>query len=420
MTEGTTTLSTSSDARCIYCYGPGPFTSEHVIPAGLGADDKRFVLKNIVCKDCNTKVFSPLELAFLRNSPTALGRMFMQAEGRKRGGKGDPPKLDAKTKVMITDEGYTAEIELEAHGRPTVLPQLILVGDRKCSMTGSDQNGFLSFASEARDLLGSDVTCAHRSLNAEQARFEIAHLCWLDGKYIELEKFASNSLPSPHIWHATLEPRTNGQQTSNTRLFKRLDGQIMLRNRPELGIADALTQFRKAIEQADLSSIRENEVRNPLIQMDLSVRTDVTGRVLAKIGINMLAYLLGADYAGHPQFQGIKSAIRTGSPEIPFLLTERKDAFKTLFSGVPNNLHCFILAAMPEPPGTCSIGLVARLYGSHIEAVSLGRNLPPPRGTFPIFFTVDYTKHRVDQYAMMDFIKRHPFSMHSPASNPRS
>ncbi len=46
--------------NCIYCPSTGPFTDEHVVPAGLGGDDKDWLLKDAVCGVCNTTIFSPL------------------------------------------------------------------------------------------------------------------------------------------------------------------------------------------------------------------------------------------------------------------------------------------------------------------------------------------------------------------------
>lgn len=142
-------MSTQNTAStCIYCSSNGPFSAEHMIPAGLGADDKRFLLRDMVCKTCNTTVFSPLELEWLRSSPTTIGRIFMQAEGRKRGSKKNPPKLGARTKVVVTPEGYTAEAEIGYRGKATILPQLILVDDRQCSVSGSDKEEFSGFISQ--------------------------------------------------------------------------------------------------------------------------------------------------------------------------------------------------------------------------------------------------------------------------------
>src|SRR4051794_23745756 len=42
---------------CIYCDSKGPFSEEHVVPAGLGGDDRDWLLKDCVCAKCNTTVF---------------------------------------------------------------------------------------------------------------------------------------------------------------------------------------------------------------------------------------------------------------------------------------------------------------------------------------------------------------------------
>lgn len=71
-TENMTKSPLLNESICIYCDGAGPFSDEHVVCAGLGGDDKRFLLVNVVCARCNTDVFSPLELEALRSSPLAI------------------------------------------------------------------------------------------------------------------------------------------------------------------------------------------------------------------------------------------------------------------------------------------------------------------------------------------------------------
>src|SRR4051812_41233774 len=80
-------------ASCIYCGGAGPFTDEHVVSAGLGGDDKAWLLKDCVCSTCNTKVFSPLETKFLKASGAALARLFLQPHTRD---KNKPPTVQPK------------------------------------------------------------------------------------------------------------------------------------------------------------------------------------------------------------------------------------------------------------------------------------------------------------------------------------
>ncbi|WP_175735502.1 hypothetical protein [Burkholderia ambifaria] len=393
---------------CIYCGSLGPFSDEHVIPAGLGADDKRYLLQDMVCKECNTTVFSPLELAFLRRSPTALGRIFMQPEGRKRGGKGDAPKLDATSKVLVSEDGHTSEIELTTNGKPIILPQLILVADDRCTPTGTDREGLTQFILDARGLLGDNALLASRIDSIGKAAFNLIRVMWNGDKYVEQERLLSNQLPKPHIWETIIELGDNGKPKSNTRLFQRPDGQIVLRVADGLGSTEALTRFRLVLDKIDLSDAIESEVKNPLVHLNLPLRTDVTSRVLAKIGVNLLAHLLGPDYARLPQLQEIKSSIRSGTPGIPYLLDEGKEAFKKLFAGLPDKHHGFLLTAIPETATTCTISVVTQLYGSQIEAVPLGRALPSPNIALPTIFTVDFTNHSVEQHSMIDYISKYP------------
>lgn len=409
-------MSTQNTAStCIYCSSNGPFSAEHMIPAGLGADDKRFLLRDMVCKTCNTTVFSPLELEWLRSSPTAIGRIFMQAEGRKRGSKKNPPKLGARTKVVVTPEGYTAEAEIGYRGKATILPQLILVDDRQCSVSGSDKEEFSGFISQAQGLLGSSIACASKIDETGTRKFQIATFVWMDEGYVEHGRTEVDELPDACLLHFPIEPDGQGKFASNSRLFRRPGGQMVVRVRNDLPIERALTAFRKVVEQLDLAAVQESDLQNPLVSLNFSFQLDVTGRVLAKTGLNILGYLLGADYVGHPEFQSLKKAIKTGDPFIPPYTEEAKAPFRMFFSGLPSTHHGFLISAHPWREQTCGIALVARLYGSQIEVVKLGHGLPFPSINLPVVFTVDYGAHLVEQYGLMDYMQKYPIKAQSPS-----
>lgn len=72
------------NAECVYCGQVNEFNGEHMFPAGLGGDDKRFMIKDCVCKVCNT-YFSKLEGELSRRTPSALTRLIKQSQGRNRG-----------------------------------------------------------------------------------------------------------------------------------------------------------------------------------------------------------------------------------------------------------------------------------------------------------------------------------------------
>lgn len=400
---------------CIYCGSKGPFSAEHVIPAGLGGDDKRFMLRGIVCKKCNTDVFSPLEREFLRKSPTALGRIFLQTEGRRRSKGTNPPKLEASVKEMITPAGYAVEIELGARGRPTVLPQLVLVGEREGVSTGSEETPLREYIDRAQILLGASVTCVSKDISKKSPALYATTYTWNGDQYVEGEMLSVLEPPNPSVWSTPLKPNADGSDPkSRARMFLRGNGQVVLRCTEKLGFARALTFFRQLVNQTTFAQMTEQDVINPLVGISMSCNVAVTGRVLAKIGVNLLAYIAGADYVRNPQFQRVKQAIATGVPAFPLYSTEQKLPIANIFSGLPHTLHGFMIAGVPTPGGTCTLMLNARLYGSQIESVLLGEGLPLINFSNNTFFTVDYGAHRIERYEMMDFVRAFPFNFLAP------
>jgi len=107
---------------CIYCPSEGPFSDEHVIPAGLGGDDVHWLLKDCVCRVCNTEIFSKLETKFLRISPMAIARLFVQPQTRS----GTPSVQPTITYHHDARSGLLLEAELGPGGAPKILPQLIV------------------------------------------------------------------------------------------------------------------------------------------------------------------------------------------------------------------------------------------------------------------------------------------------------
>jgi len=373
------------------------------------------MLRGIVCKKCNTDVFSPLELEFLRKSPAALGRIFLQPEGRRRKGE-NPPKLEASTKEMTTPDGYAVEIELGARGRPTVLPQLVLVGDREGVCTGSEEMSLREYRDRAQILLGPSVTCVSKGISKQTPAFCTTTYTWNGDQYVQREALAVSAPPNPAVWSTPLKPNPDGSEPkSRARMFLRGNGQIVLKCTEKLGIARALTFFRKLLNQTKFEQMTEQDVINPLVGISMSFDVAVTGRVLAKIGVNLLAHIAGADYVRHPQFQRVKRSIATGVPAFPLHPPEHKLPVANIFSGLPHTLHGFMIAGIPTPGGTCALMLHARLYGSQIESVLLGEWLPRLNFSHHTFFTVDYGNHRIERYEMMDFVRTFPFNIAPPA-----
>ena len=148
------------DNTCIYCSGTSPFSQEHVVPAGLGGDDRNWILKDCVCAECNTKVFSPLEAKFLRALHVAFARLFLQQQTRKDSRSGGRPSLQTtQTEIRDPVSGYQLETELEAGGKPVVLPQLLMLQPDQMRLTGGDEEALRDFVSGLGSLLTNEGSC---------------------------------------------------------------------------------------------------------------------------------------------------------------------------------------------------------------------------------------------------------------------
>ena len=107
------------DGGCFYCGSLGPFSDEHAVCAGLGGDDRAWLLKECVCAVCNTDIFSKLETKFLRTSPVALARLFLQPWTRD---KTSVPSVQPKTSyVAEPTTGILLEAEAVAEHRLAVV-----------------------------------------------------------------------------------------------------------------------------------------------------------------------------------------------------------------------------------------------------------------------------------------------------------
>jgi hypothetical protein len=144
---------------CIYCGSSGPFSDEHAVSAGLGGDDNAWLLKDCVCRVCNTDIFSKLETKVLRSSPVAIARLFLQPRTRNQGSKTGVPSVQANLSfVPDPASGILLEGLLETGGQIKVLPQLLVVDAEQAATTGPDAESLRTFLAELRAAIAGDVT----------------------------------------------------------------------------------------------------------------------------------------------------------------------------------------------------------------------------------------------------------------------
>lgn len=392
---------------CIYCGKYGPYTDEHVFPAGLGGDDRRFLLKKMVCVDCNTNVFSKLEAKFMRESPIALARVFLQEHGRGKGKKAEPPKFDPEKNTIIDPEtGRRLEAELQAGGVPVLLPQIVMAsGQLGC--TGSDAPSIRKFLDQLTGLLSDEVKIVEKLKQEGSAGYMVTTLNWIDGAYVPSNSMCFPKPPIVCIWIESLSRSVNFD--AEARLFLRSAGQVVLRVDEIKRAFEWLTFGRKSLSaliEKDLPASKT--VEQPSMHLGMNVDLDAYSRVLAKIGMNFAIHAYGENYCRHSAFDDIKRQIVAGVKSIPMGLPGQECVgFEEVFSIIGSDCHVLMLTAWDHGNGKYSVLMVARLFNGAIHVIRLAHeNASAPPIDNPIFMVVDYSKHEIVMCDLLQLVQK--------------
>jgi hypothetical protein len=189
---------------CIYCGSAGPFTDEHVIPAGVGGDDKAWLLKGLVCGTCNTQVFSKLETKFMRASPVAIARLFLQSRTRLRGSRATRPTIQSAASYFDDPEMHLLLEQEFSGGEPIVLPQVVLQPPDKLAITARDVEAAKALVAEL-GTLGETSSIVEKRREGIEIRFSETMLDWIDDHYEPRQSVSRSTPPKDAIW---LEPLT--------------------------------------------------------------------------------------------------------------------------------------------------------------------------------------------------------------------
>lgn len=393
---------------CIYCGQLGPFTDEHIFPAGLGGDDRRFLLKNLVCKRCNTDIFSKLEAKFMRRSPVALARVFLQARSRGKGKNASIPKFETESNTVSDPKtGCLLEAELQVGGMPVVLPQIVMTQDG-LGCTGPDAPSVQTFLERLTALLGNQVQTVKKYKQKDSVVFTVATLSWSEGSYKPSAIEHLSQPPSNGIW-------IDGLATSSTpataRLFLRTAGQIVLRVESATDHSVEWLTFAKAhlqtLSQKDMPA--SSTIEQPSMHIGMSVDLNAYSRVLAKIGMNLAIHAYGDQYCRHPAFDDMKVRILSGNDSVPMGMDGKHVAnFSEIFSTIgTDNHHVLMLLAHAHGSGRHSVLFVVRIFGGAVHVIRLAdQNAPAPPIDGPIFMTVDYANHVIELYDLLQMTQK--------------
>lgn len=391
------------ESGCIYCGSPGPFSDEHAVSAGLGGDDSAWLLEGCVCRVCNTDIFSKLETKFLRSSPVALARLFLQPRTRDKGNKTGVPSVQPKVSYIRDPEtGILLEAELGAGGSSEVLPQLLIVNAGQLAVTGRDAASAGAFLAELQKALADEVTLIAKSREGFEVAYETTPLIWKDEAYAPSATSTHARPPKTGLWlEPLIRPETaQAGEVLLPRIFRRPLGQLVCRADAAAHTAFFLTVLRNAPELLDSSKVGAAGMAQdrPGFHQRYLIDMSVHDRVLTKIGLNLVAKLLGLDLIRKPAFDAAVAYAREGKGAVLKLPPEASAQFTEMLGPALPDRHNLALMPIPRPDAGYALAFLARLYGGPAEVFLLAEfEGPIPELRRPIVLLVDYVNHKIEQ-----------------------
>ena len=389
------------------------------MPAGLGGDDRDWLLKDVVCAVCNNKVFSPLEMKVMRSSPLAIARLFFQSRSRDRGAKTAAPSIQAPIGYFDDpDSGLMLEQELGSRGQSTILPQVIVVPPNTISVTGPDIASVEGLVAELGSLADA-LTICEKTREGLEVWFQLTPLTWDGDRYLTGSASAETKAPRDAIWLEPLErPETEPVGLLTPRVFRRPKGPIVCRAGSVEDTARLLGFIRTnndALVVPDGTKAKVTE--NPGIHLRQNMDGIAYDRVLTKIAFNLCAHLFGAEAVRAPAFDAARDYARLGTGRTRQLPNNEAKQLADLYPRLPHH-HLMIVKSDPPFAGRAGQLMVfMQFYGGlfHAAVVAEGTAGIPAALDEP-YVVVDYETNAISRFTSDDFVR---FVLATAAGLPR-
>ncbi len=293
------------NAACVYCGQTNQFNGEHVFPAGLGGDDKRFMIRDCVCNVCNT-YFSTLEVELSRKTPSALARLIKQSQGRDRGGKSSPPILQTESSYVIDPGGRILEAKISAGMATTLIPQIHVDGE-KIIFTASEENALYTFIDECKKvMLAPEIKVVEKIIEESAAYFSVRVISQDEDRLIIGDAEVVVKAPAGAIW--IKNPLQNSKHDAEglelilTHRFYHHEGRsITYKASDPSKILEDIIKVRQFLKAPDaLKSYTDEEFENPLVSVEMGFDIQSVLQAYAKIGMNFLIHLGGMSTRASP------------------------------------------------------------------------------------------------------------------------
>lgn len=386
--------------NCIYCNLSNDFTEEHVFPAGMGGDDRSFLLKEGVCTDCNTKIFSVFEATLMRRSVVALARAINQPKSRNgKNSTYDPIEVN-----IIDEEGRRLESCYTEGLKAEILPQLIYNGETidSAATTKADLH---SFTHELAKILNKETISLIEKKNTNTKNKFIIHTYSLTSSaYVLREKYGIDKPPKNCLWIQYQTPKPNDTSTT-PKIYRRAKGQLVIKVPDLSAVGIMLLKIRATLPSILTSSIDvdEEEHPTPLATTTSLAWSSECDRAIAKIGVNLLAFQEGLESARHPSLDPIKNFILRGTPSPQAGFLPNEDYRSKAFGIIPKGHHCLALSLSKNPDSTLTANIAMVLYGTTGVGVTLSNNGVSGDTLSINYYLINYTENTITKYNFMEY-----------------
>ena len=342
---------------CIY-YGDSPeltyVNREHVFPAGLGGIHK---LEKGVVSDQANALFSKMEMKLMRQSLVSFYRILF--------GPGDRGSLvpNKASKSLVTvghDEDGNTILSYFSDGKPQGIPQVLFSGKK----------------------YRISLPTTHADLSENKKLF-LSALQKYDNKFVYLN--SSFFLPVGEIIVGYFE----GKYYVGTS-----DG------RPEVSkvkkAINSLLQVSSSNDEEEKVTVNEHMVEQEHIMLE----DQEIARMYAKTAMNVIALIMGAEYAANPQFDDIRNWIITGESKDNYsylpVISIKKDHSNRLEELMPPDSHWCLFMRVES-----NLEAIVCFYNKISRRFTLGE-MPDTKCTFPFGFICDWRNER--EYTYDEFL----------------
>lgn len=365
-------------AQCVYCQSGGPFTDEHVLTRAFSGPGENWVLKELVCKRCNT-LFSRYERRWTRQPGLSFTRIALGPATRIRQGRAfqSHPSENLFLKAHGDPILYEVDILLGLQPRPRV--QFISTFDDVVSAAGDYDDAARFKAAFDAFMKAPEITIQKR-IGWSVKRYRIALLDLQDP--VCFAKIELRDKPAK----AWLDRFPQGLMFDNDihqdpRLSVDPDGRLRFR---VIHVKDIPALLQKTFAKGEMRSAARSFAG---AEYELVTREVVdmaadspTCRAIAKTAVNFAVAEMGSTWISSPGFRPILDFcigkdIHSTHPPVGLVGQIETLVDIPAIYHVPTDRHALVLVS----EGVHVVCFI-RLYGGPIYRVHLG---PAPMGTLP-------------------------------------